>query len=136
MDQTVIRTSRVRKYVLFNPELPFIYLPSDDFRAFSKPIKDKFGGEIECKDGVGCYFSKNCDSVDKKNFNIYVHLTSPKSDFVDWPFKISGKNLFIKGTEIGATETGGDSNKCYIGVFPYENSFPRQDLWYLGSLAM
>jgi len=46
MDQTVIRTSRVVKYVLFNPEMPFIYLPQDDFRAFSKPIKDKFGDNI------------------------------------------------------------------------------------------
>lgn len=98
MDQTVVRTSKVRKYVIFNPEMPFIYLPIDDFRAFSKPIKEKFEGDIQCQDDIGCYFSKNCDSVVKKDFNIYVHLTTPKSDFVDWPYKISGKNLYVKGT--------------------------------------
>ena len=46
MDQIVVRTSKVKKYVIFNPEMPFIYLPIDDFRAFSKPIKDKFAGDI------------------------------------------------------------------------------------------
>jgi hypothetical protein len=46
MDQIVVRTSKVKKYVIFNPEMPFIYLPIDDFRAFSKLIKDKFAGDI------------------------------------------------------------------------------------------
>jgi len=26
--------------------IAFIYLPVDDFRAFTRPIKDKFGGDI------------------------------------------------------------------------------------------
>ena len=42
--------------------------------------------------------------------------------------------MYVKGTLIGGN--GGDSNRCFIGVFPYQNSYPRQDLWYLGSLAM
>ena len=77
MDQTVIRTSKVRKYVLFNPEMPYIYLPIDDYKAFSKSMRDRFGADIQCQDDLGCYFSKNCDFVEKKDFNIYVHLTTP-----------------------------------------------------------
>jgi len=46
MDKTIIRTSRHVKYSLFNPEMPYLHLPVDDFRAFTKPIKDKFGGDI------------------------------------------------------------------------------------------
>ncbi len=98
IDKTIIRTSSYVKYVLFNPEMPYLHLPVDDFRAFTKPIKAKFGGDIQCNDNHRCYFSKNWDFIDKKDFNIYVHLTTPKTDFVDLPFKISGKNLYLKGT--------------------------------------
>ena len=57
--------------------MPFIYLPIDDYKAFSKSIRERFGADIQCQDDLGCYFSKNCDFVEKKDFNIYVHLTTP-----------------------------------------------------------
>ena len=108
----------------FNMHLPYIYIPSDDFKNFAVAMA-QFQLDIKCSDTLNyCKLDYPCSQATfdpwRLKFNLYDSRVSTNYQIPFTP------KYMIDGASFK------DPNTCYFPIFKSMNGV--QDTWYIGNL--
>jgi len=124
---TVVDMSDISRSLMIEPQLPYMYLPPDDFKKWAQMLSLIYSDVICNTNTKGtCYFNKNCNHVVDHNYNINLSV-GPVGEAFEIDVKL--RQLMISGNLVGDS-----SDSCYIPIFKSENT--EKDVWYLGNLFM
>lgn len=90
--------------MLFEPQLPYTYLPKTEFTNF-KRIIGSFYSDIKCSNSLkgACYWEKTCDKIKDTKALGYIDFkigdNFPNHD--DFKIHIEFEDLLIPGAHIG-----------------------------------
>jgi len=60
-----VATGPTPKVVLIEPQLPYLYIPNEDWFGFMDAVLLSYEGDGARCSGSYCYFEKRCSSLDK-----------------------------------------------------------------------
>ena len=111
-----VATGPTPKVALIEPQLPYLYIPSEDWLGFIDAVLFSYDSDgVKCSSHY-CYFDKNCNDIDRgtlqeKTVRVIVF---DEEDGISNKFhiKIGGDKLFIPGEQVGL-----DNNRCILGAF-------------------
>ena len=117
-------------FIIYEPQLPYLYLPEEDFMTFVIKASNHFGpSNINCNYNHGgfCYFYESCESA-KIKYREGNLLNLGIGDFTGKAFTIKTflDEILIPGNLLGETK-----DKCFLGVF--KSTETNQDTWYMGN---
>jgi hypothetical protein len=124
----VVRPSDQARYLVFEPQFPYMYVPLEDFKHWMITISRTFPDIICNYSPKGtCYFSTACENVAMQDHLIkfYVGDSEQQTEFLE--FKMG--DTLVSGSLVGDTH-----NTCYMGVFKSEEQ--EQNIWYMGTMFM
>lgn len=122
---------------MFEPQLPYMYVPQDDFSLIRKAIfkiyRDYFGVKkgLSCNDlGGYCYFTRPCNRVNKPTHSdIQIHLYENDKDVTVLSLA-TFEHTLIPGSKVGTND-----KECFIPIFAHKRK-EKKHTWYLGNLFM
>ena len=119
---------RISRLALFDPMMPYLYIPEADFIEIAGIFKSQYGAEI-CDQDLGyCVFNKNCDHIttlDDEVMNHTIYMTFP-DEYANMTFE--SRRMFIRGSQIDSTD-----DKCFIPIFKHNEN---KVYWYFGNHFM
>jgi len=124
--RTIMSDGSVKKTVLIEPQLPYLYLPQYDIGSFVREAALTFDG-ISCH-STYCRYDYSCDKVKIGDKKLYIQVFSSAANRMQYNLEFDSKRLLIPGTEVGDSE-----NTCYLAVFG-QNA--KQDAWYFGNVIL
>ncbi len=120
-------TSHQDRKVLFDMQLPYLYLPEYDFTSLQIAMA-QFNLNIICSSSKNyCKFEQQCSDV---NFATWYLKFSLFDDVTGNTYSIPvTKNYMISGDQLGDS-----ANTCYLPVFKSDQG--AQDTWFVGNLFL
>jgi len=122
-----INLSDKERSVIIEPQLPYMYLPTSDFKEWTRILAEIYPNVV-CNTNIqgACSFKKACSSVEDHGYGIKLMIGPSDAEYeVDIPLR----DLMITGNLVGASD-----DSCYIPIFQSVNT--EDDVWYLGNLFM
>lgn len=120
-------TKHVDRKILFDMQLPYLYLPEYDYTSLQIAMA-QFNLNLICSSSKNyCKFEQSCTTV---SFNTWYLKFSLYDDVTGNTYSIPvTKNYMIPGSQLGDTD-----DTCYLPVFRSDQT--AQDTWYVGNLFM
>jgi hypothetical protein len=132
MIDATFQFERTPTYVIYEPQLPYIYLPEDDFLTFQGLAATFYSlRDLHCNNRQRgtCHFDTSCDTVRNDYTLVDTILHLGDSDGAAYEMVIPFDKLLVPGNELGDTR-----HTCYIGIFRSREI--DEDTWYIGNQAM
>ena len=121
--------------IRFEPQLPYLYLPKDYYRAFVDSINklyedpNVYGKKVCIMNENLCRFDVPCKKVPKKKIEFAIRLYDAERALY---FNINWKYMYLGGEHFG-----GNNDECYIPVFSNRRQRDSDvDLVYVGNMFM
>ena len=117
--------------VAFSPQLPYLYLPADDWGQLAYELDSKFPN-IDCSWGGNyCRFNQGCNSIPKLP-EVPLSMQLSDSSGKSYKFKVDLSTHVIDGSNFGF-----DADQyCYVPLFRSELLDADADTWFIGSFFM
>ena len=110
-----IDVQKTPHYALFEPQLPYIYIPEDHFLKFMGEVSSFYQyNQISCnyQPRGQCYFKHSCNHV-KGMFNMGdFKLRIGDDTGSKFPISFNMRDVLVPGHHLG-----GQENECFIGIF-------------------
>ena len=134
-----INSANIKKYVHFDPGLPYMYVPVSDYSQMALIILNSITtnfptGDIPTTGDSTIYWEKTCDQVILPDYDLTLELfdayTHTKADHV-FNVTLKKERMTIDGKHFGF------DSRCYFPIFgDYGNENTNFNNYYLGSHAM
>lgn len=96
-----VKSGPTPKQVLINPQLPYMYLPKEDWASYAASVLYSFGGDGVICSGQYCFFNGHCQDVagrlHEKKVRIVVFHDGLGTPSGTYQLVIGGDKLFIPG---------------------------------------
>ena len=131
--EKLTESSRIR----FEPQLPYLYLPRDYYRDFTKAIKKLFsdtelyGHDEICNTATNtCKFNVSCDKLIKKKIQFGFRIYDSARDL--YLYIDTTKDMYLSGEHFGT-----HNDQCYIPVFDHKKTAADDlDRVYIGNMFL
>lgn len=132
-----INAAEIKKYVHFDPGLPYMYVPVSDFTQFTNIIlvSTNFpSGDIPTHDGDSTIFwEMTCDKVVLPDYDLSLQLYDDYTHTDEthvFDITLKKERMTIDGKHFGF------DSRCYLPIFGDFGNLDNQNNYYLGSHSM
>ena len=130
-----MKTYGDKRFVLFEPQLPYLYIPSTDFISFLEIMSREYSAlRFHCVNRQGvCYTKNSCGNVKNivrdNGYNMNIKIKIYDSVNSVYTVDIDGDSMWVDGNLIGLTAN--TDELCAFAIFQSDGL--DQEHWFIGN---